>query len=58
MKDKINRFGILCEKPMLTQQEHKEFKKLEREITTAMSDEVVFFEYIELFKEAVKPLMK
>ena len=59
MKDKIKRFGLLCKKRILTQQEHREFKRLEKSITNAMlKDELMLDEHIELFKEAVKPLAK
>jgi len=59
MEAKIRRFGNLCKKRMLTQQEHREFKRLEKSITNAMlKDESMLDEHIELFKEAVKPLTK
>ncbi|MBA7611606.1 hypothetical protein ES703_18834 [subsurface metagenome] len=58
MEKKIKRFGILCNRKLLTQTENREFKKLEKEISGAMQkDETTFNKYIELFKEAIKPLI-
>lgn len=57
MEEKIKRFGVLCKKSFLTQQEHREFKKLERSITDAMKDEMTFNTFITIFKEAIKPLV-
>ena len=62
MKEKIKRFGILCKKGYskgLTKKEDKEFKKLEKEISSTMlADEKIFDDHIESFKLAVKPLAK
>jgi len=58
MKDKIKRFGLLCKKPLLTQKENREFRKLEKSITAAMQDETVFDAHISAFKKAIKPLTK
>lgn len=58
MEEKIRRFGNLCKKKLLTQQEHREFKRLEKSITSAMSDETVFNAHIDSFKQAIAPLTK
>lgn len=62
MEEKIKRFGVLCKKGSdkgLTQEEHREFKKLEKTIFNAMmSNETSFDNHIKAFKKATKPLIR
>ena len=61
MKEKIARLSILCKKGAekgLTQEEHKEFKKLEKQIFNAMMrDEKVFDDNAKAFRKATQPLL-
>lgn len=58
MEEKIKRLGILCRKKGLTQEENREFKKLEKSITDVMQkDELIFATFIDIFKKAIEPVI-